>query len=178
LKTTTLLAILFTTGSLLFLSILSSHQSIWPPSDQISELKLPSQVGLVDIFEDFPQHSVMPNTLEPKTRLEDVLLGRHVMHRTVDSRMQELLELEIPPANSEHSYADSLQKGKKDATAYFVISLFMNILTSVSTKVIFYFRRNQNAEEILSSFRRNQDVSIFRNFDFDFEVEIRILILV
>jgi hypothetical protein len=47
----------------------------------------------------------------------------------------------------------------------------------VSTKVIFYFRRNRNLDEILSLFRRNFDVSMFWNFDFDVEIGISISIV-
>jgi hypothetical protein len=50
--------------------------------------------------------------------------------------------------------------------------------TRVFTKVLFYFRRNRNSDEIVGQFRRNFDVSFSRNSDFDFDVEIGISILV
>jgi hypothetical protein len=41
----------------------------------------------------------------------------------------------------------------------------------VSLKVIFYFRRNRNSDEILLSFRRHFDVSIYQNINFNCDVE-------
>jgi hypothetical protein len=46
--------------------------------------------------------------------------------------------------------------------------------TRVSTKAIFYFRQNRNTDEILSLFRQNFEVSIFRNFDIDSNIGISI----